>query len=43
MGTETKKPADAKAWAAIVSAVCPFSCLEVTEVAAWVHNQARRL
>jgi len=34
MGTETEKPAEAKACAAIASAVCPFSCLEVTEVAA---------
>ena len=34
MGTETEKPAEAKAWAAIASAVCPFICLEITQVAA---------
>ena len=34
MGTETKKPAEAKACAAIASAVCPFRCLKFTQVAA---------
>ena len=33
MSTETKKPAESKACAAIASAVCPFSCLDVTQVA----------
>ena len=36
MGTETKKPAEAKACAAIASAVCPFSCLGVAAVVARV-------
>ena len=43
MGTETKKPAEAKACAAIASAVCPFSCLGVAAVVARVRTQARRL
>ena len=34
MGTETEKPSEAKAWAAIASAVCPISCLEVTQFTA---------
>jgi len=43
MGTETEKPAEAKAWAAIASAVCPFSCPGVAAVVARVRTQARRL
>ena len=42
-GTETEKPAEAKAWAAIASAVCPFSCPGVAAVVARVRIQVRRL